>query len=83
MADEPTELRSREWVELLYREPKVWEAEYQTDRNQAANYADSNQRDEIGMIRSARFCNRLKFRWAPVSHRITLIGCGSSRLAKL
>ena len=31
------------------------------------------------MICSAiRFCNRLKFGRAPVSHRITLIGCGSS-----
>jgi hypothetical protein len=36
------ELRACERVELLHRQPKVWEAEYQTDRNQAANYANSN-----------------------------------------
>jgi hypothetical protein len=36
------ELRACEWVELLHRQAKVWEEEYQTERNQAANYANSN-----------------------------------------
>jgi hypothetical protein len=80
----PWRLRTCEWVELLHRQPKVREVECQTDRNQATNYANSNQRDEIATIRSAilRFCNRLKFGWAPVFHRMTLIGCGLPRLGK-
>ena len=73
----PPKLRANEWVELLYRQPKVRETKYQTDRNQAANYANRDHRDEIGMTCSAILWlyNRLKFGWwGPVFHRIALIG---------
>jgi hypothetical protein len=62
---------------LLYRQPKVRETKYQTDHDQAANYANRDHRDEIEMTCSTIgwFCNRLKFgRWGPVFHRITFVG---------